>query len=290
MDNFRNRLLHLHRLETATWPTILQLLKMDPTLNSLYHLTPHKLHQKLHIPLQKIESIYKNLHSISIGSMLEQYKYLNIQCITVFDPSYPLLLKQIYNPPWVLYLKGDVELLQSNRMIAIVGTRIPTLYGERMTEYFVDSLVQNNWVTISGLASGIDSIVHQSTLNKKGKTIAVLGSGFQHIYPKKNIPLANKVVSNGLLLSEYPPNRYPRKWQFPERNRIISGLSLGTIVMEAKEKSGSLITANIALEQNREVFALPGPVDSPFSVGTNLLIQQGAKMILKPDDIYAEIR
>jgi DNA processing protein len=290
MNTFRNRLLHLHRCESTNWSTILQLLKLDPTLNSLYQLTPTGLRDKLHIPLQKAESLYKNLQSITIGSMLEQYKYLNIQCITIFDSTYPTFLKQIHDPPWVLYLKGNLELLQSDRMIAIVGTRIPTTYGERMTDYFVSSLVQNDWVTTSGLASGIDSIVHKSTLRKNGKTIAVLGSGFQHIYPKENIQLANKIVSNGLLVSEYPPNRYPRKWQFPERNRIISGLTLGTIVMEAKEKSGSLITADLALEQNREVFALPGPIDSEFSLGTNLLIQQGAKMILKPEDIYSEIK
>jgi DNA processing protein len=264
-------------------------LKTDPTLNSLYQLSPTQLQKILHLPLQKIESLYKNLHSTSIGSMLEQYKCLNIQCITVFDPSYPLLLKEIYNPPWVLYAKGNVDLLQSSRKIGMVGTRIPTAYGKRMTEYFVRSLAQKDWTTVSGLASGIDSIVHRSTLNHNGKTIAVIGSGFKHVYPKENILLANHIAADGLLLSEYPPDRYPQKWQFPERNRIISGLSLGTIIMEAKERSGSLITANLALEQNREVFALPGPVDSEFSLGTNLLIQQGAKMIIRPDDIFSEI-
>lgn len=221
--------------------------------------------------------------------MLEQYKSRNIQCITIFDSLYPSQLKQIYNPPWVLYVKGESELLKSDRMISIVGTRNPTEYGLKMTEYFVESLVTQRWVTVSGLAKGIDAKVHECTLQKDGKTIAVLGSGFNHIYPKENVQLANAISSKSLLVSEYPPNSIPRKWHFPARNRIISGLTLGTIVMEAKEKSGSLITAELALQQNREVFALPGPITSESSIGTNLLIQEGAKMIVRPHDIYNEL-
>ncbi|MFZ3587935.1 DNA-processing protein DprA [Bacillus sp. DJP31] len=286
--NNNSRLLHLHRCEAATWTTILHLLKMDPTLESLYQLSPSDLHQKLHLTLEKSRALYNQLQSISIVSMLEQYKSRNIQCITVFDSDYPIALKQIYNPPWVLYAKGNCQLLLNNRMIAIVGTRNPTSYGLKMTEYFVESLVANKWVTVSGLAKGIDAKVHKSTLQKEGKTIGVLGSGFNHIYPKENNQLASDMINTSLLITEYPPERRPQKWHFPARNRIISGLSLGTVVIEAKEKSGSLITAELALQQNREVFAIPGPINSDYSIGTNLLIQEGAKLILHPQDIYSE--
>jgi DNA processing protein len=229
------------------------------------------------------------LHSVTIASMLEQYKSQNIQCITLFDASYPSLLKQIYNPPWVLYGKGDRDLLHNNQMLAVVGTRNPTTYGLRMTEYIVESLAEHQWITVSGLAKGIDAKVHGVTLRSKGKTIGVLGSGFQHLYPKENSKLAEQITTSSLLLTEYPPERRPQKWHFPARNRIISGLTLGTVVIEAKRKSGSLITAELALQQNREVFAIPGPVNSEYSCGTNLLIQEGAKMILNPQDIFSEL-
>ncbi|WP_456275511.1 DNA-processing protein DprA [Bacillus sp. AK128] len=292
MNTSSERLLHLHRCEEATWSIIQMLIKADPTLSILYQLSPSQLHQKLqyHLPLEKIQAIYKNLHSVTIASMLEKYKNQNIQCITWIDSRYPESLKQIFNPPWVLYVKGNRDILLSNQMLAIVGTRNPTSYGKRMTDYFVSTFTKQDWITVSGLAKGIDSRVHEATILNNGKTIAVLGSGFNCIYPKENEQLAHAIIQKGLLMSEYPPDRKPNKWQFPARNRIISGLSLGTMVIEAKERSGSLITANLALEQNREVFAVPGPIDSEYSNGTNLLIQEGAKMVLSPDDVITELR
>jgi DNA processing protein len=292
MNIITQRLLHLHRCEEVTWSTIQLLLQVDSTLSSCYQLSPSQLHKKLQfqLPLEKIQSIYKNLQSVTIASMLEKYKSQNIQCITRFDSYYPSALKQIYNPPWVLYVKGNRDILLNNQMLAIVGTRTPTTYGVRMTDYFVRSFVKHEWTTVSGLAKGIDARVHDTTLKNNGKTIAVLGSGFNHLYPKENIQLANELITDSLLLTEYPPERKPNKWHFPARNRIISGLSLGTIVIEAKGKSGSLITANLALEQNREVFAIPGPIDSVYSDGTNLLIQEGAKLVLTPEDVLIEFK
>ncbi|MBM7659376.1 DNA processing protein [Bacillus mesophilus] len=292
MNIITQRLLHLHRCEEVTWSTLQLLLQIDPTLSSCYQLTPSQLHQKLQfqIPLEKIQSIYKNLQSVTIASMLEKYKSQNIQCITRFDSSYPSALKQIYNPPWVLYVKGNRDILLNNQMLAIVGTRTPTKYGVKITDYFVSSLVNHGWTTVSGLAKGIDARVHDTTIKQNGNTIAVLGSGFNHLYPRENLQLANEIIKENILLSEYPPERKPNRWQFPARNRIISGLSLGTIVIEAKAKSGSLITANLALEQNREVFAVPGPVDSVYSDGTNLLIQEGAKLALTPEDVLIEFQ
>lgn len=290
MNQIKQKLLHIHRSEHATWSTILRLFKLDPTLSSLYQFTPLELHKKINLPYEKIKKIYNDLQSITIQSMLEQYKSRNIQCITIFDEQYPSLLKQISNPPWVLYVQGNSELLNHSKLISIVGTRYPTNYGKNMTNFLVKPLVKNDFVTISGLAKGIDSLVHEYTIQQGGNTIAVLGFGFNHIYPKENTQLAQQVIKNGLMISEYPPHREPRRWHFPERNRIISGLSLGTIVVEAKEKSGSLITADLALEQNREVFAIPGPINSECSRGTNMLIQQGAKLVLNPDDIYSEFQ
>ncbi|KAA0547950.1 DNA-protecting protein DprA [Bacillus sp. BGMRC 2118] len=290
MKQLNQRLLHLHQSEHATWTTIYRILSFDPTLGSLYNLTPTELHKNIKLPLEKAKKLWNDLQSISIASMLERYKSQNIQCISIFDEQYPYLLKQISNPPWVLYTKGNIELINESRKLAIVGTRYPTYYGRNITNSFVQSLVTNDFVTVSGLAKGIDASVHHHTLQKGGKTIAVLGSGFYHLYPKENQTLAHQIMKDGLLITEYPPNREPRKWQFPERNRIISGISLGTVVVEAKERSGSLITADFALEQNREVFAVPGPIFSECSKGTNLLIQQGAKLVLKPEDIMSELQ
>jgi DNA processing protein len=288
MITVRKRLIHLHRCEDISSTTILSILKIDPSLESLYYLSPIQLKQKFKLPIDKSEIIYKNLHSLTIDSMLEQYKCQNIQCITLLDSSYPFSLKQLYNPPWVLYVKGKIEILENRRMLAIVGTRTPSAYGIQVAKEMVNSIVKNNWITVSGLATGIDTIVHKTTMFSKGKTIAVLGSGFAHIYPKENGSLATEIGNNHLLLSEYPPDTPPRKWYFPARNRIISGLSLGTVVVEAKERSGSLITANLALEQNREVFAIPGSIFSSASTGCNMLIQKGAKLVQTPQDILSE--
>ncbi|WP_246939980.1 DNA-processing protein DprA [Bacillus pinisoli] len=291
MNLFTQRLLHLHRCGEVTWNILHSILEVDPTLESFYKHSPLHLQEKLQfkIPSDKLNSIYKSLHSVTIGSMLEKYNSQNIQCITRFDDTYPPRLKHIYNPPWVLYVMGNCDILLNNKMLSIVGTRTPTSYGKKMTQFFVSKLVKEQWTTVSGLAKGIDALVHEVTDANNGHTIAVLGSGFNWLYPKENQLLAHKLCKEGVLVSEYPPDRKPQKWHFPARNRIISGLSLGTIVIEAKEKSGSLITADFALEQNREVFAVPGPATSSYSKGSNLLIQQGAKMVLTPEDIVMEL-
>jgi DNA processing protein len=288
MSSLRNRLIHLHSCQSVSWSNTYQILKIDPTLKSLYQLSPSQLHEKFQLPLNKMEILFKSLHSTSLNSMLEQYKCQNIQCITLLDPTYPFSLKQIYDPPWVLYVKGQIDILLNKRLIAIVGTRTPTLYGVKTTQSLVQSIVNDNWVTVSGLAKGIDTIVHQTTICNQGKTISVLGSGILNIYPSENNLLSKKIGKEHLLVSEYPPACPPKRWHFPARNRIISGLSLGAVVVEAREKSGSLITADLALQQNREVFAVPGPVTSSLSVGTNLLIQKGAKLVQSPQDIFSE--
>lgn len=207
------------------------------------------------------------------------------------DKKYPKLLNEIHNPPKVLYVKE--KLYADALRLAVVGSRKPTRYGIEMTEEIVRGLAEQSNVTIvSGLASGIDTAAHKAALKYGLRTIGVLGSGMDEksFFPQENIHLAEKMIeAGGAVMSEYPEGTPAMPHHFPERNRIIAGLSLGVIVVEAQERSGALITARIALEENREVFAVPGPVHSLYSAGPNLLIQRGAKLIASADDVLAEL-
>ncbi|MDD5295073.1 MAG: DNA-processing protein DprA, partial [Patescibacteria group bacterium] len=205
----------------------------------------------------------------------------DIKIMAITDKSYPALLNEIYNPPPLIYYKGELD-LKNDFTLAVVGTRKFTAYGEQITDYLVKDLAANGLTIASGLALGIDSLAHLATLATGGKTIAVLGSGLdrENIYPSQNRYLADKIIaSGGAIMSELPLGTPPLRHNFPQRNRLISGLSLGTLVIEAGEKSGALITAAYALEQNREVFAVPGHIHSPVSAGPNKLIKEGAKVV-----------
>lgn len=204
------------------------------------------------------------------------------------DPEYPALLEEIYNPPLVLYARGRLEVLQMH-CIAIVGTRKPTLYGLQMAQGLASDLGSRGIGITSGLARGIDAAAHRGALEGKGFTIAVLGCGIDIVYPREHRQLTNRIVENGLILSEFPPGTSPSPQNFPVRNRIISGLALGTVIVEASEYSGSLITARLAMEQNREVFAVPGNLTSPQSFGPNYLIKQGAKLVQSWRDVVEEL-
>ena len=208
--------------------------------------------------------------------------------ITILDREYPPLLKEIHDPPAVLFAMGNLSLLQKPAL-AIVGARDADEYALRALDRILPALINGEIVIISGLAKGTDTMAHSRAIAHGGDTIAVIGGGFFHIYPSENKRLAERIAREHLLLSEYPPVRRPEKWHFPMRNRIISGLSWGTLVVQAKERSGSLITADFALEEGREVFAFPGPVDSVLSEGTNRLIQQGAKLVANSTDIMDEM-
>ena len=223
---------------------------------------------------------------------LEKVNKENIQIITIKDPNYPKVLKEIFNPPALLYIKGDLTNLNNNYNLAVVGTRKISNYGKQITPQIVKPLAQKGLVITSGLALGVDALAHQSTLEVKGKTIAVLGSGLdqQSIYPAANRYLAQSILNNqGTIISEFPIGTLPLKHNFPTRNRIIAGLSLGTLVIEAAATSGAIITALLALEQNREVFAVPGPLYNPNSAGTHMLIQKGAKLVTSHLDILEEL-
>ncbi len=201
--------------------------------------------------------------------------------------GYPRLLQEIGDPPLVLYVRGDVSVL-SQHAVAMVGTRRPTAYGSSVAHRLACDLAQRQLVIISGLARGIDSAAHRGALEAKGKTVAVLGSGIDVIYPRENKRLAEQVVESGALVSEFPLGTAPTPENFPIRNRIISGLALGAIIVEAAEYSGSLITARLAAEQNREVYAVPGNITSAQSFGPNLLIKQGAKLVDQWLDVIEE--
>ncbi len=211
----------------------------------------------------------------------------NISFLLPTDNNYPSLLKEISFPPQGIYIQGSF--FSKMTPLAVVGTRKISNYGKIVTEQIVKKLITYNVIIISGLAQGVDTIAHSTALNNGGKTIAVLGSGLDKIFPSSNKSLARKIISNGAVISEYPLGTSPYPYYFPQRNRIISGLSKGTLVIEAPKKSGALITAHFALEQNREVFAVPGSIFNPNSEGTNKLIQEGAKLVSTVQDILEEL-
>ncbi|WP_058439465.1 DNA-processing protein DprA [Dehalogenimonas alkenigignens] len=219
---------------------------------------------------------------------LEKADRFGVSVVTAVSPKYPSRLKEIYDYPPVLYIKGNL-LPEDQLSIAVVGTRNPTAYGRQVTEEIVTALSRNNVTIASGLARGIDTISHSSALKAGGRTIGVLGSGVNVIYPPENTAIAKQIIENGALISEYAMDMGPRPENFPRRNRILSGLTLGTLVTEAGEKSGALITAEYALDQNRDVFAIPGNIFSAKSSGTNRLIQQGAKLVRTESDILIEL-
>ena len=208
--------------------------------------------------------------------------------VTIFDKDYPARLRNIYDPPIILFKHGNFQEADEDA-IAVVGTRKSTNYGKEVTEILVKGLVEQNITIISGFARGIDTEAHKAALRVGGRTIAVLGNGIDRVYPPENRSLRNQIVENGVYCSEFPFGTKPDAVNFPRRNRIISGLGLGVLVIEAGEKSGAILTAYYALDQNREVFAVPGRISDLKSKGTNRLIQKGAKLVDNIDDILSEI-
>jgi len=214
----------------------------------------------------------------------------NIRKIILEDSKYPQILKEISDPPAELYIRGNL-VEEDKAAIGIVGTRNYTSYGKQVAYDIVGDLAEAGLTIVSGLAKGIDTFAHKAALERGGRTIAILGSAIdsRSIYPSCNKRLAEKIIQNGAIMSEYSPGTTAERYFFPKRNRIISGLSLGVLVIEAPERSGALITANCALDQNREVFAIPGSIYSKNLIGTNKLIQMGAKLVTKANDILEEL-
>ena len=235
-----------------------------------------------------VNAIVNGRPKISLEAEMEKLERHGVKTFTCRDEGYPARLKQIYDYPPILYVKGTI-LPQDEWCLAIVGTRKATVYGRQAAEEIAADLARNKITIVSGLARGIDSIAHRGALEAGGRTIAVFGCGLDIVYPSENASLAQTITDNGALLSEFPLGAEPRRENFPLRNRIMSGLSLGVLVVEAGDTSGAMITARLALEQNREVFAVPGSILSPTSRGTNNLIQEGAKLIRDYTDILEEL-
>jgi DNA processing protein len=219
---------------------------------------------------------------------LKLIKKENVKVITIKDADYPVNLKEIHDPPAVLYVKGELK-KEDKLSVAIVGSRRSSNYGRDTAERLARELAQLGITVVSGMARGIDTSAHNGALNSKGRTIAVLGSGLANIYPPENKALVYKIAESGAVISEFPMTMPPLAGNFPRRNRIISGLSLGTVVVEAAQKSGALITARCAYEQNREVFSVPGEAGRDTASGTNQLIKDGAKLVETATDILEEL-
>lgn len=237
---------------------------------------------------RSLENLLAARGRLDLDREMARLEKWGVRVMTWEDHDYPRRLRQIYNAPPVLYVRGSL-LPQDEWAVAVVGTRRPTDYGREAARVLAADLARQGITVVSGLALGIDGIAHQAALDAGGRTIAVLGSGFRYLYPARHRNLAKRIVENGALISEYALDVRPEASNFPPRNRIISGLSMGVVVVEAGERSGALITAHFAAEQGREVFAVPGPIFNRPSVGTNRLIQEGAKAVTSVRDILEEL-
>ncbi|MEW9667623.1 DNA-processing protein DprA [Ammoniphilus sp. 3BR4] len=238
------------------------------------------------LSVKRIEKM-KQLTAVQVQEIKQKLLEARIHTITILDSTYPPLLREIHDPPFVLYARGKLELL-TKPGIAVVGTRMPTPYGRQVAFRLAEEVDRAGFAVLSGLAKGVDAEAHKGSLAVNGHTVALLGSGINVIYPRQNEELYRKIQERGLILSEYPPGYPSHPLHFPARNRLISGLSLGVLVVEAAVKSGSAITVRCALEQGKDVLAVPGSIFSPLSQGTNRLIQEGAKLVTSIADILEE--
>lgn len=266
---------------------IIRLFERYGSFSAIGELHTEQLVQEGELPLSLATVLAERLHPAQVEADKSELQQAGIQYFCFLDAHYPEALKEIPDPPLLLFYKGDVTLVQKSS-VAVVGARKPTPYGRAACQFLTDQLSNMGFVIVSGLALGIDAIAHQSAIRAGGDTIAVLGCGIDIVYPRSNAALFSQIRQHGLLLSEHPPGTNPLPGLFPERNRIISGLALGTLVVEAAEKSGSLITADCALEQGRDVFAVPGPIFSEMSAGPHNLLKQGAKLVTNAADIVEE--
>ncbi|QYR19783.1 DNA-processing protein DprA [Paenibacillus sp. sptzw28] len=285
----REMLITLHEIPGIGWQTIRKAVEYGGW-HTYGRFTPEAWSSSVGLRPEQAEAAAEAFHAANETLRNERFAQLGVSVITRFDEAYPALLKQIPQPPWVLYAIGNTELL-TRPAIAIVGTRGPTAYGRRTAEDLAERLSARGLTVVSGLAKGIDGFAHQGALLQKGGTIAVLGTPIDKIYPPENRSLYRDIAygGNGLVLSEVPIGTPFHPGLFPLRNRIIAGLSLGTVVVEAAERSGSLITADQALDMSRDVFAVPGPISSPKSAGTNKLIREsGAKLVSAVEHILEE--
>jgi DNA processing protein len=263
---------------------ILKLFKSYSAPEDVYKLKKEDL-KNLGFKENTIEEFLKRRQEIDIENEWKKLERENIKVITKDEKEYPPLLKEIANPPILLYVKG--EICPQENYLSCVGTRWPSDYGKMVTSDIVGDLANFGFTIVSGLARGIDTLSHKVALEKGKRTIAIVGNGLDIVFPPENKNLAQKIEKNGAIISEFPLGTPPLPYNFPLRNRTIAGMSKGILVIEAKEKSGALITANLALEEGREIFAIPGPIYSKTSAGCNKLIKEGAHLVTSANDILS---
>ena len=280
--------LALRRLRGVGTRTQLELLEHFGSIEAIFSASRGQLEKTLVGKNEAIDALLAGPDEKVLKSELEWLSEPGHHLLTWSDPDYPVLLREIPDPPLVLYISGERQLL-SARQLAIVGSRNPTPMGRENARAFAKSLAGAGLAITSGMALGVDSAAHRGALEAGGKTIAVAGTGLDRVYPARHRDLAHEIVKRGALVSEFPLGTPPLPENFPVRNRIISGLSLGTLVVEAALQSGSLITARMANEQGREVFAIPGSIHAPQARGCHALIRQGAKLVETAQDILEEL-
>ena len=277
-------LLHLSLIQGIGPKTAQFLIKIFGSAEKVLNATPRELEKTEELSKAARERLIQKRLGCPLERELELIHEYGCQIITFYDAAYPPLLKEIDTPPLLLYVRGELK-PEDGLSIAIVGSRDAKDYGRRVSYQLAHQLVNRGMTVTSGFAKGIDACAHRGALEAGGRTIAVMGNGLSLIYPASNSELVEKIVESGALISEFPMGMKPRSENFPRRNRIISGLTLGTVVVEASNRSGALITARLASEQGREVFAVPGQIFSELSIGTHKLIDNGAKLISTVDDL-----
>jgi len=285
----RKRLIHLHHLNHISRPLLREMLDFDLSLESIYSLAPKELSHYFSIPPEQASLLYRDIHDRALIDLYQKNLH-QTDIVTIFDKTYPSLLQHIYDPPLVLYCRGNQDLFQSKPAISVIGTRKTSREGPQKLHFILAPLIHKDWTIVSGLAYGIDYYAHELTLKYGGKTIAVLGNGFNHLYPAEHEAIFTQIAHKGLVVSEYPPHLQAKRHHFPERNRIISGLTEATLVIEATEKSGTNITVEHALEQGKEVYAVPGSILHASTIGCHRLIQDGAKLVMNANDILEDYR
>lgn len=266
-----------------------QLLERFGAAENVFHATRSEL-ESLRLRAETVESILKREFHEKAVEELNKVRELGGDILILDDGSYPYLLREIDDPPITLYVRGDWQACFDAPCVGVIGSRKCSTYGENASGMLARDLAENGVCIVSGFARGIDTAAHLGAIRGKGKTIAVLGTGIDNVYPKENKKLVEEILdSGGAIVSQFPLGTPPLKDNFPYRNRIISGLSYGVLLIEASERSGSLITARLAMEQNREVMAVPGNITSRNSFGTNYLIKSGAKLVQQWQDVVAEL-
>ena len=290
LSNETKSLIHLSMIRGVGIQTIRCLLQAFSSAQNALEATSQELAEVDGLGTHVCRQLTEGRVQVAIDREIELIRTHNCRVITIYDEAYPSLLKQVEGCPLLLYIKGELLPPEDALSIAVVGSRRPTEYGKTISYRLSHQLATHGVTIVSGLARGIDTFAHRGALEASGRTIAVLGNGLASpVYPEDNGPLVDEIVKDGALISEFPMTMQPIAKNFPRRNRVISGLTVGTLVVEASDRSGALITARHAAEQGREVFAVPGQIDSESSKGTNHLINQGAHLVNTIDDIFDAI-